>query len=936
MPDINEQQTRVQLIDKALARAGWHVANPNQVGIEVPVDDFEPEAWPALNRQLRTLREAGVTYEARLPTGISDYVLKRPNGEIIAVVEAKRTSIDPRLAQVQTEFYVREIEKRQSFRPFAFMTNGHEIYFWDVGRANKRLVHGFFTPRDLESQLYIRQNKKSLLQTEINQSITDRLYQQEAIRRVCQAFEVDKKRMALIVMATGTGKTRTAMSIIDVFMRSNQAQRVLFVADRDALVKQALEEGFQTHLPDEPCDRIVTHRIDKTKRLFAVTLQTLSNCFQRFSPAFFDLIIFDEVHRSIFNKWYEVIEYFDGRMIGLTATPAGFIDRNTFRVFQCDGEMPTVLYSYERAVEEGFLVNYVPYTARTRFQRQGIKGIDLDEEAKNALIEQGIDPDELDFEGTDLERTVSNRDTLVKQWQEFMDVCYKDQSGQLPGKTILFAMTQKHALRLAKVFEEMFPNFPGLVQVITHKAEHKGTAIKKFKSSNMPRIAISVDMLDTGVNVPEVVNLVFMKPVHSYIKLIQMIGRGTRNHAACKHPEWLPGGEKTDFLIIDFWENDLNKDPQQEQEAQNLPVLVSTFNTRLKLLETMLSDQQGADFQQVIADLRDQIATIPLEAFSVKRVYHEIEEAWQDAFWTYLTPSKIAFLRLQVAPLLRYVPDVDVQAATFTGKVERLKLQRLTGKNTAVTIESIREDVSRLPDFVRQNPQRQEAIRRCLSTEIETADPAALSQIITLLAGQMRHRRDRVNPFLELDLPDFMEMRSYIFFYDRGQPIYVDEYRRRVEDKVLDVIASHPVIARIERGEAVGDDQLLALERTLREALSGEDIQLNEDNIRRAYGVRVDSFMAFVRNLLELDGIPDYADLVARQFQEFVGRNQFNADQIRFLRAVQSVFLHKRRLALHDLYEAAPLRAFGKDAVDRFFDEAQRQKLLEFANALET
>jgi type I restriction enzyme, R subunit len=936
MSNATERQTREQLIDKALAQAQWNVTDPNQVGLEIPVDGASPEAWRRLERELRALKEAGVPFTAELPRGVSDYVLKRPTGEIIAVVEAKRTSVDPRLAQAQTEFYVTEIAKRQSFPPFAFMTNGREIYFWDVGQANKRLVHGFFTPADLESQLYARQHKKSLLETPINQAITDRLYQQEAIRRVAQAFEVDKKRMALIVMATGTGKTRVAMSIIDLFMRSNQAQRVLFVADRDALVKQALEEGFKTHLPEEPCDRIVTHRIDKTKRLFAVTLQTLSNCFQQFSPAFFDLIIFDEVHRSIFNKWYEVIEYFDGRMIGLTATPAAFIDRNTFRIFQCDDEKPTFLYPYEQAAAEKYLVPYTPYAARTRFQRRGIKGVDLDEEARNALIDQGLDPDEIDYEGTELERTVSNKDTLIKQWQEFMDVCTKDQSGQLPGKTIVFAMTQQHALRLLDAFEEMYPQFPGLAAVITHKSEHKGTAVKKFKSEDMPRIAISVDMLDTGVNVPELVNLVFMKPVHSYIKLTQMIGRGTRNQAACKRLDWLPGGRKEDFLVIDFWENDLNKDPQLEREPQDVPVLVAIFNTRLKMLEATLPAQFTADYQQIVADIREQIAAIPLDSFSVKRVYHEIEAAWRDDFWEYLSPPKIAFLRLKVGPLLRYVPAVDVAAATFTSKIERLKWQRLTGKETAATIEAIRQDVSRLPDFTRQRPEQAEAIRRCLSPDIESAGPAELSRIGAALAGQMRHRRERANPFLQLDLPDFMETRSYIFFYDRGQPVYVDEYRRRVEEKILDVVANHPVIAQIERGQAVGDDQLLALERTLRQALGGDNIQLTEENIRRAYGVRVDSFTAFVRDLLSLDGVPDYTEVVGRKFQEFVGRNQFNADQIRFLRAVQSLFLEKRRLALADLYDAPPLRSFGADAVERFFSEAQRRELLEFTATLET
>ena len=359
---LTEAQTRKQLIDVALEKAGWVVTDPNKVGIEIPVDGFDPIVWQKLQK---TIKQQSTTYDAKLPSGISDYLLYRPNGEVLAIVEAKRTSINPQLAQTQTEFYLDEIARRQSFMPFAFMTNGHEIYFWDKGVANKRLVHGFFTQSDMEQMLYMRQNQTPLAQAPINPSITDRLYQQEAIRAVCEAFETHKKRKALLVMATGTGKTRTAMSIIDVFLKSNQARKVLFVADRRALVQQALDDGFKTHLIDEPCDLIHSGKIDKTKRLYAATLQTMSNCFQDFSPGFFDLIVFDEVHRSIFNKWNEVIEYFDGRLIGLTATPAGFIDRNTFRVFDCDGEMPTYLYDYETAVAEGYLVDYTPYQAKT-------------------------------------------------------------------------------------------------------------------------------------------------------------------------------------------------------------------------------------------------------------------------------------------------------------------------------------------------------------------------------------------------------------------------------------------------------------------------------------------------------------------------------------------------------------------------------------------
>ena len=584
MPQPNEAKTRKELIDPAQKKAGWNVTNPDQVGLEIPIDGFDPKAWEALKEQINRIREIGGIYHFELPAGVSDYTLYRPNGEIIAIVEAKRTSIDPRLAQTQAEFYVTQLAKRQSFRPFAFMTNGNDFYFLDAGQANKRLVSGFFSAGDLENLLFIRQNQLPLSQASINTSITDRLYQQEAIRRVCEAFEQKKKRRALLVMATGTGKTRTVMSLIDLFLRTNQARHILFVADRDALVKQAMTDGLKKFLPDEPCERIFTRTTNAASRLYAVTLQTLSICFQALTPAFFDLIIFDEAHRSIFNKWNEVLQYFDARLIGLTATPADFIDRSTFLAFDCDDTTPTFLYTYKQAVDEGYLVNYQLYTAQTRFQRKGIKGVDLSEEERNALNEQGIDPDELKFEGTDLEKTVSNKDTLRKQWEEIMQVCQRDQSGQLPGKTIVFAMTQQHALRLVEAFEEMFPQFPNLARVITYKSDHKGDLIDQFKKENFPRIAITVDLLETGIDVPEVVNLVFMRPVQSRIKLEQMIGRGTRSDETCRYKDRLPNGHKQSFLIIDFWENDFNKSASEEL-AQSLPVLVTLFNTRLKLLE---------------------------------------------------------------------------------------------------------------------------------------------------------------------------------------------------------------------------------------------------------------------------------------------------------------------------------------------------------------
>ena len=584
------------------------------------------------------------------------------------------------------------------------MTNGHQTYFWTVGDSNPRLVSGFFTFSDLDRLRFIRNNQQPLAGALINTTIVDRPYQHEAIRRVAEAFTVGKRR-ALIVMATGTGKTRTTMALIDLFLRTKQAQNILFLADRDALVDQALTDGFKAHLPNEPRDRIYTQRIDTSKRLFVATLQTMNICFEKFSPGFFDLIIFDEAHRSIFNRFSEVIEYFDARMIGLTATPADFIDRDTFRVFNCPDKAPTSLYTYADAVREKNLVDFSLYQAQTGFQRKGIKGVDLDEEDRNALIEQGLDPDDIDYSGTEIEIEVSNKDTLRRQVEEVMDACLKDRSGQLPGKTIVFAMTKAHAERIRVVFEEMYPQHVGLVQVITSTTErvrdgsYGDGLINKFKKNNLPRIAISVDMLDTGIDIPEVVNLVFMKPVQSRIKLWQMIGRGTRNHAACRFFDRLPEGRKTEFKIIDFWQNDFNRKADAPISA-NVPVLVTIFNTRLRILETSLANPESDAFQLALGTLREQVGRIPLDCFPVRRVYLEIAQAWDNSFWNHINDDKIEFLRLRVGPLLRFAADVDVAAETFTSKVERLKLRILTGGASPANLEAITEDVSRLPEFV--------------------------------------------------------------------------------------------------------------------------------------------------------------------------------------------------------------------------------------------
>jgi type I restriction enzyme R subunit len=308
--NLNEKDTRYSIIDPLLIKAGWNLADHTQVGFDIPVQNYD---------------------KSRV-TCFSDYCLYKANGDVLAVIEAKRTSRDPRVGKQQVLEYVEELEKKQSFRPFAFMSNGDDTFFWDSENTAERHIAGFFSRKNLERLLHLKLNRKPLNSIQIKESIVNRSYQTEAIRRIAEAFDIKKKRKALLVMATGTGKTRTAMALIDVLLKANAAQKILFLADRDSLVNQALTDGFKQHLPNESRARIRTYDISTDARVYVSTLQTLELCYNKFTPADFDVIITDECHRSIYNKFTDVLAYFDAVQIGLTATPAEFIERDTFKL----------------------------------------------------------------------------------------------------------------------------------------------------------------------------------------------------------------------------------------------------------------------------------------------------------------------------------------------------------------------------------------------------------------------------------------------------------------------------------------------------------------------------------------------------------------------------------------------------------------------------
>jgi type I restriction enzyme, R subunit len=367
-----------------------------------------------------------------------------------------------------------------------------------------------------------------------------------------------------------------------------------------------------------------------------------------------------------------------------------------------------------------------------------------------------------------------------------------------------------------------------------------------------------------------------------------------------------------------------------------VPLLIRLFNTRLDILAATLIQREGPAHQQVSADCRSMLSRVPTDSFLVQRVWDEVGNAWTDDFWTFITPGKIDFLRRRVGPLLRFVPDVDVAAETFTHKVERLNLQILQNNPSPSLLQSIVDDVIRLPQYVREHPAKLESVRLCLSTDLTQATPVQLKRLILDLADEMKNKRRDQDAFLTIDLPDFIAGRGFILIGSAGQPIHVEQYRRRVEQRILDITENHPALITIREGRQPTEEQLVDLERVLQNELTTPEINLSPRTARQAYGVTLDNrlgFLGFVRGVLELDAIPDYETVVARSFQNHVNSHNYTGDQIRFLRSVQDVFLSKRRLSQADLY-GPPLTAFGRNAADRFFTPDEIRDLVELTDKL--
>jgi len=660
---VDETATRLQLIDQQLRLAGWDVHDPSQVQQELDIE----------------LTKAGVLavteprqhpYEGHR---FADYALLH-QGKPVAVVEAKKTSRDAQVGQEQALQYAQLLQRIHGGPlPFVSYTNGFETYFWEPDFYPPERVPGFPSRQDLEWLGQRREGRRPLSVELINTNVAGRDYQIEAIRTLLEAFEA-KQRKTLMVMATGTGKTRTAVALVDVLMRAHWVKRVLFLVDRIPLQEQALG-AFKEHLPNAPRwpDQGETV-FDRNRRIYVTTYPTMLNLIQAgttpatwISPFFFDLVIADESHRSIYNIYQQVVRYFHGLTLGLTATPRDHVAHDTFALFECEAHDPTFAYTYEEAVrhEPPYLCDFEVLKVRTKFQVQGIKGPALDADQREQLELEGFDPESVNYEGTDLEVKVTNAGTNALIVREFMEDCIKDQAGTLPGKSIIFAFSVKHARRLQDIFDQMYPEHAGkLARVIVaddSRAYGKGGLLDQFKNLDMPRVAISVDMLDTGVDIREVVNLVIAKPVLSYVKFWQMIGRGTRVleiDPANRRP-WCP--EKDRFLIVDCWGNFeyFDMHPKGREPGEQVPMPVRLFRARLDQLAAALAKGRADVTEAAAAELRADIAALPGNNVVVLEHRADLARVGDDAFWLHLGEAEVAFLRNTIAPIMRARSDAE-------------------------------------------------------------------------------------------------------------------------------------------------------------------------------------------------------------------------------------------------------------------------------------
>jgi len=912
--NLTEAQTRKDLIDPILERVGWKVKG-SYVKEEInPIKS-------TFNTKEYIGREAGIE---RGVDRFIDYLLLDEDRSPLAIIESKKTSISVEKGEIQARTYREDIEKQIKIKIPIFLTNGANWYYVD-DLDRRRQIKIPFSQKDLHRIVSLMQKRKDPAKIKINSRIVDRRRGIEAAKGVLEHFS-QGHREALINMATGTGKTRVAMAIIEALRKADYIQKVLFVTDRISLGDQAKEKGFKEFFPDDPVCELNEEGYSDTARLYVSTIQTLMSpqkprgkFYEKFGTGAFDLIIFDEAHRSYYDKNNDIFKYFDALKIGLTATPSSVETRDTFELFNCDGREPTVKYDYDSAVNDKVLVPYVSDIIETKVLSLGIEGKKLSKELQQALKQQEEDPELFQTPGSKFERFFTDEKTNELIIREFIERCYKSDDDR-PCKSIFFCASVKHAEALELLFQKLYPTLAKDVKVITSDKSRYMDEVKRFEKRDSPRIALSVGVLDTGIDIPEIMNLVFVKPVISPIRFWQMLGRGTRSISACKYKEWLPTNKdgqhtKEDFLILDFkfgeWSNVLmHKLNASKQKSSGTDAKTRIFLEQVDTLEKNLDEKEKKIVEKQI---RDTIKEIDIESPLVIEKKEIIRKVVSSKFDL---KEHVKELREDIAPLLIYTPSQNAKVYGFISKCVKLfdyikgNDKEKIGKVEEFVVERVESIWDKNLDAIKQKQEELIKIQQePFWEEITFEDVDFLIRDIAPL--MIFYEPDRKN-MIKINAPDIV--------------LRVEkEIMERKDDKnVKEFIENNPLMKKIRGGDGVNATELLEIERQLKKlnpCFTIENIQQTKD------------FVLFLRGLVEIKGLPDPQEMIKWEFDKFVNdRNEhYNSEQLRFLRLLEQVFIRAKHVELknfaeHPLAEGRPLDVFTKEQLETIVVKCNKLK----------
>ena len=908
-PYMSEAATRRLYVDQYLKEAGWdildteNVAQPGKAGIEIEV-----HGMPNPNG-----------------TGFCDYVLYGKDGRPLAIIEVKKTSVSPEKGRHQVMLYADCMEKQYGYRPILYYTNGYTTKIID-GTYADRDIRAFHALGELE-RLMQRRTLGPITDLKINDEITSRPYQKIAITNICEWLN-QKHRRGLLVMATGTGKTRVAISLVDVLTRNKWVKNVLFLADRISLVNQA-KRNFAHLLPDMSiCELSAPGEKDLNARLIFCTYQTMINYIdaedKTFTTGRFDLIIIDEAHRSIFNRYGTIFKYFDSLLIGLTATPRDEVDANTYKIFGCEAGVPNFDYSLQEAIQDKYLVGYHVINRTSQILREGIRYADLTPEEREQLEDYLPDdtptPD-FDIAASDIFTYLFNEDTCRKVLEELMRWGLRVDSGETMGKTIIFAYNHKHAQMIVEIFREMYPQYhENYCQLVDYSVNYGEDLVIKFGEDPNFRIAVSVDMLDTGIDVPAVLNLVFFKKVRSRIKFVQMIGRGTR---LCENV-YGPGKNKSGFQIFDYCDNFeyFGEHPDGKDGKEMLTLSQRLFQIRLDMLFELQKLEYQEDtwyhayYDKIKTELHNEVIRIKSHdsRIQVREEMQYVDKYYDLKSWVSLSPVDVKEIKRHISPLLDSGLNGDHLAVAFDARVFYVEKTLLATGNIVGAnehIKNLRQIAKYLLEDKASVPQvlaKAQDLKQLYSKEYwDNVSEPELERIRESLRDLMVFLEGNKKPKFDIDIADRISEADYV---PDDTAIDIRTYR----EKVIDYLMEHsdsPVIQKIHNLEPINQKDLEELEYILWHELGSKE-EYSETTSET-------NLAAFIRSLIGLS-----QEAVNEKFSEYLSGNLLNAQQQEFIKTIINYVRENGDVDLSDMVNSEPFNNY--DLVELFGERLQALK----------